>query len=317
MASAVKLGARPSALALAQAEIVRSLLGAAAPGLAIEIVPIRTSGDRMTRASLAQVGGKGLFIKELENALAERRIDIAVHSMKDLPAALARNFRIAAVPVRENTADVLVTRDGARLTDLPSGARVGTSSPRRRFQALRINPGLAIEPLRGNVDTRIKRVEAGELGAVILAIAGLKRLNLAERVKFEELNAVDFIPAGGQAALAIEALAGRRARGSAELERALAAINDPRAFYEIAAERGFLAVIGASCTTPIGVRATVGDRALSIRAILFSLDGAREIAESAGEPLDPDLAPSSAERAGAALAEKMLARGAAELLSNG
>jgi len=316
MPAALRLGSRPSALALAQAEIVRALLAAAAPEMAIEIVPIRTSGDRMTSASLARVGGKGLFIKELEQALAEHRIDIAVHSMKDLPAVLPARFRIAAVPERENPADVLVTRDGASLAALPSGARLGTSSSRRRFQALRINRGLAIEPLRGNVDTRLKRVTEGKLDAIIVAMAGLKRLGLTGGVRAAALDAGDFIPAGGQGALAIEAIAGRRAGASAELERAIAAINDPRACFETAAERAFLAALGASCTTPIGVRAAIAGGRMAMRAILFSGDGARELSGLIEEPLDADLAPSSAETAGVRLAEQMRARGADVLLSD-
>lgn len=317
MPATVRLGSRPSALALAQSGLVRARLMALAPELKIDLVEIRTSGDRMTQASLAQVGGKGLFIKELEQALLERRIDLAVHSMKDLPAELAGDFQVAAVPQRESTADVLVSRTGAGLAALGRGARVGTSSSRRRFQALRVNGGLEIVPLRGNVDTRLAKVANGSLDGAIVALAGLKRLGRTGDVKFVELAAADFIPAGGQGALAIETLAERRPGGSAELEHALAALNDARAGYETAAERGFLAAIGASCTTPLGVRASVANDTLAIRAILFSPDGARELADSLAEPLDADLAPSAARRTGEALADRMLARGAAALLSDG
>src|ERR1700689_4711260 len=170
----IKIGSRPSELALAQASIVRARLAAQIPSAEIEIVEIRTSGDKMTSASLADVGGKGLFIKELEQALAARTIDAAVHSMKDLPAILPQQFRVAAVLERENTADILVTRDGAALAALPGGARLGTSSSRRRFQALRMNRAIEILPLRGNVDTRLARVADGTFDAIIVAMAAGK-----------------------------------------------------------------------------------------------------------------------------------------------
>src|SRR5271157_3512728 len=172
----LRIGSRPSKLAIIQAEMVRDAIAAASPGIAIEIVPIKTSGDKILTPSLAEVGGKGLFIKELEQALAERRIDIAVHSMKDLPAVLSPEFRVAATPPRENPHDALITSNGTRLKSLPRGAKLGTSSPRRKFEALRLNPGLQVLPLRGNVDTRLAHIQSGEMDAIILAIAGLKRL---------------------------------------------------------------------------------------------------------------------------------------------
>jgi hydroxymethylbilane synthase len=312
----IRIGSRPSQLALVQASMMRERLATQISDVdpEIEIVEIRTSGDKLTSASLAQVGGKGLFIKELEQALADRKIDAAVHSMKDLPAVLSPNFRVAAVPGRENTADILVTRDGSALSALPVGARLGTSSSRRRFQALRMNRGLDVLPLRGNVDTRLKRVTDGSFDAIIIAMAGVKRLGRLRDVKFVELDGRDFIPAGGQGALAIEMLAGRDDPVSNELDRALCTINDPRAFYETAAERSFLAAIDASCTTPVGVRASIVGDTLALAAILFSPDGARELSESLEQPLAPDLAPSAAENSGMRLAEKMLARDAAAIL---
>lgn len=307
----IKIGSRPSKLAIAQASIVRDRLIAHNPEIEIEIIEIRTSGDKMTSASLADVGGKGLFIKELEQALANRTIDAAVHSMKDLPALLPEQFRIAAVPGRENTSDILVTRDGSTLSALPAGARLGTSSSRRRFQALRKNRGLEILPLRGNVDTRLARVADGSFDAIIVAMAGLKRLGREKNVKFVELDARDFIPSGGQGALAIETLADRKGD---ELDRALSTINDARAFYETAAERAFLAAIDASCTTPVGVRASIEGNQLALAAMLFSPDGARELSEAIRQPIDALYAPFAAENSGKRLAEKMLARGAAALL---
>jgi hydroxymethylbilane synthase len=314
----IRIGSRPSKLAMVQASMMRERLAAQMSALdpEIEIVEIRTSGDKLTSASLAQIGGKGLFIKELEQALAARTIDAAVHSMKDLPAVLPPDFRVAAVPGRENTADILVTRDGSALSALPVGARLGTSSSRRHFQALRINRRLAVLPLRGNVDTRLKRVADATFDAIIIAMAGVKRLGRLGEVKFVVLDRRDFIPTGGQGAIAVETLAERGIDNPAanELDRALSAINDPRAFYETAAERSFLAAIDASCTTPVGVSATiVGDR-LALAAILFSPDGARELSESMEELIAPGFVPSAAENSGRQLAEKMLARGAAAIL---
>ncbi len=312
----IRIGSRPSQLALVQASMMRQRLAAQISDVdpEIEIVEIRTSGDKLMSASLAQLGGKGLFIKELEQALADRRIDAAVHSMKDLPAVLPPQFRVAAVPGRENTADILVTRDGSALSALPAGARLGTSSSRRHFQALRMNRGLAVLPLRGNVDTRLKRVADATFDAIIIAMAGVKRLGRLREVKFVELDGRDFIPAGGQGALAIETLAERDDPVSNELDRALCAINDPRAFYETAAERSFLAAIDASCTTPVGVRAGIVGDTLALAAILFSPDGARELSESMEQPIARGLAPATAENSGRRLAEKMLARGAAAIL---
>ena len=316
MASHLRIGSRPSALALVQANLVRARIEALVPGIAIEIVEIRTSGDQFANASLAQVGGKGLFIKELEQALVDRRIDVAVHSMKDLPARLPPGFRIAAVPEREDTRDALITRDGmATLESLPDDARLGTSSPRRKFQALRKNPRLKVVPLRGNVDTRLRNVASGALDAIIVAMAGLRRLGRTD-VKHTVLDERDFIPAGAQGALAIESLVGRNVGGSIEIDRAMARLNNARAAYETAAERAFLATLSASCVTPVGVKGTIDGSLLKLSAMLFSPDGAREMLESTDDPLDSDLAPSAAEAAGARLAEMMLARGADAMLSD-
>ena len=312
----LRIGSRPSRLALAQASIVRRRLAAIIAGIDIEVVEVRTSGDKMTSASLAQVGGKGLFIKELEQALAARQIDIAIHSMKDLPAELPAQFRIAAVPERENTADALVTRNGAALDALPARTRLGTSSERRRMQALRINRALDVRPLRGNVDTRLTRLADGDLDAIIIAVAGLRRLGRDGDVKFVELDGRDFIPAGGQGALAVEALAERNIAGSAELGAAFEALNDRGAFYETAAERGFLAALGASCTTPVGVRAEISGSRLSIRAMLFSADGSREMTDALDLPVEPDLSPTVAAAAGAQLADRMIRRGADVMLAH-
>ena len=309
----LRIGSRPSRLALAQTEIVRSRLAGMVPDLSAEVVEIRTSGDRLASGSLAGVGGKGLFIRELEQALLEKRIDLAVHSMKDLPAILEPQFRIAAVSEREDPRDVLVTRDGSPLASLPKGTRLGTSSLRRRFQVLKANPGVEISPLRGNVDTRLRRVTEGGLDAIVIAMAGLRRLGLSPDLRFTPLDERDFIPAGGQAVLAIETLANI---SFPQLDRTLAVLNEPGARFETTAERAFLAAIGASCATPVGVKATVAKDAVSLRAILFSSDGSAEMSDELEEPLDVDLAPSAAQSLGARLGERMLARGADRLIAN-
>ena len=318
MTAKLRIGSRPSALALAQTTIVAERICAAAPGLACEIVRISTSGDKMTSASLAQIGGKGLFIRELEQALAGGRIDLAVHSMKDLPAATAPGFRIAAVPRRENPRDALLAR-GAGWSALPHGARLGTASTRRRLMALRARPDLQILPLRGNVDTRLAKLAGGEFDAIILAMAGLARLGRLEELRaggaitLSELDERTFVPSGGQGALALEVFGDGPAAGAPEIEAAIAALDDPRARAETTAERAFLAAIGASCVSPVGVRARAGDDSLAIEAVLFSADGARSLAEAAETRWRfGDL--ESAANSGREIGERMLARGARELI---
>ena len=326
MASVLRIGSRPSRLALAQAELVRHKLAALVPSVSVEIVPISTSGDRMATAALAQVGGKGLFIKELEQALVEGRIDLAVHSMKDLPAQLASGFRIAAVPERADPRDALLARASGSLAALPRGARLGTSSMRRRFEALRLRPDLEIVALRGNVDTRLARLAAGDFDAIILAMAGLLRLERGERdaagggVALSPLDARDFVPCGGQGALCIEALASRPVAGSPELEAAVAALDDQRAHLEVAAERAFLAALGASCVSPVGVYATLNADTLAIRALVFSVDGARHLMDEISDNVVDGASAAPPQRAaalGARLAERMLAGGAGALVAAG
>ena len=309
----LKIGSRPSKLAIIQAVMVRDAIASALPSLTIEIVPIKTSGDKILTPSLAEVGGKGLFIKELEQALSERRVDIAVHSMKDLPAVLPPEFRIVATPPRENPHDALITSSGVRLKALPKGAQLGTSSPRRKFEALRVNPGLEVVPLRGNVDTRLQRVQSGELDAAILAVAGMKRLGKLGEINYEELDERDFIPSAAQAALAIETLSRGPIGGAAEIERAIATLNHPQTECETAAERAFLAAIHASCVTPVGVTATSTADRIEMRAILFSGDGARELIEETSERVAPGDAAAAA-RVGEKLGAMMIARGARDLL---
>ncbi|HKV56192.1 MAG TPA: hydroxymethylbilane synthase [Candidatus Binataceae bacterium] len=323
MGFTLRIGSRPSALALAQAALVRDALAQFAGGLAAEIVPISTSGDKMTTASLARVGGKGLFIRELEQALSDRRIDIAVHSMKDLPAILPPQYRIVATPRRENPHDVLITRSGLGWDALPRAARLGTSSARRRFEALRVRPDLEVQPLRGNVDTRLGRLRAGEFEAIILAMAGLKRLGLDSAAAAAELDRREFVPSGGQGALAIEALRDGSLGSSSEIESAVAALNDLPTLAQVTAERALLATIGASCVSPVGVNASFESETLVLRALLFSTDGERSLSGESSRNLailtttDPAGAENAASELGQRLGHELLERGAAELIRDG
>src|SRR5579884_1778631 len=309
----LRIGSRPSRLALAQAQLVKTAVESNAPGLVCEVAPIKTTGDKLTTPSLAGVGGKGLFVRELEQALAAGRIDIAVHSMKDMPARLAPQFRLIAVPAREDSADVLLSA-GPDLGGLAQGARLGTASLRRRFQAARLRPDLDIQPLRGNIDTRLGRLREGEFDAIILAAAGLRRLSPADLPPMHRLDADDFVPAGGQGALAVESRVGVLAGGSAEVERAIACLDERRTRIEITAERAFLAEIGASCASPIGVRASADGGELALRVMLFSLDGAHSMSETVQVAGVSEVA--DAERAGMELAQRMLSRGAGRLIGN-
>jgi hydroxymethylbilane synthase len=300
-------------------------------GLAVEIVPIKTSGDQMQTASLAHMGGKGLFIRELERALIEHQIDAAVHSMKDLPAALPQEFRLVAVPQRESANDLLLTRSGGGWASLRREARLGTSSIRRRLQALRFCPSLEVLPLRGNVDTRLRRLRDGDFDGIILAAAGLKRLGLAPvqqdpgagggaEISITELDVREFVPSGGQGALAVEAQRDLPLAGSLEIENAFQALTDLPSLAEITAERAFLASIGASCVSPVGVNAKASNQQLTLRASLFSEDGARSLSAELEENLSP---PSrhqierTATRLGESLGRLMLEQGANELIGRG
>jgi len=314
MGFTLRIGTRPSQLAVAQTTAFKNQLEAKLSGLKSELITVKTSGDKLTAPSLANLGGKGLFIKELEEALNAGRIDIAVHSMKDLPAALAPEFRLAAVPRRENPHDVLISRDGGGLATLARGARLGTASPRRKFEALRQRPDLTVVPLRGNVDTRLRKLAEGELDAIILAMAGLRRMGKSGLANIVELDQRDFVPAAGQGALAIEARTGTMIANSPELESAVISMTDRAALAETSAERAFLATIGASCVSPVGVKATLDGHALSLSALLFSIDGSRALSETIAETLESD---SAAALVGVELGRLMLSRGAAELLGNG
>jgi hydroxymethylbilane synthase len=301
IATRLRLGTRGSALARAQADMVRRELEARHPGLAVEMELIRTTGDQLQQGPLASVGGKGLFVKEIEESLASGAIDFAVHSMKDVPARLAPGLAIAAIPRRADPRDVLVSRVDT-IDALAPGARLGTASVRRRAQILARRRDLEIVVLRGNVDTRLRRWRAGAFDAIILAAAGLARLGLDEPAA--RPIAIDvLLPAVGQGALALEC------RGDDGRTAALlAALDDPPSAQAVAAERGFLVAIGGDCNTPLAAHATVTDGVLRVRA---------QVSDTTGEHWLEDVSEGNAadgEALGRALADRLLARGAGALL---
>ena len=261
-------------MALHQAGLVRDRLHAAHPMLAgegmVELVPIRTTGDRVQTRLLAEIGGKGLFTKEIEQALFDHRIDLAVHSLKDMETSLPEGLAIGAVLPRDDPRDALVTRDERRLADLPQGARIGTASLRRRAQLLRQRPDLAVAPMRGNVDTRLAKLAAGEAEALVLALCGLERLGKTGLVS-EILSPEVMLPAVGQGALAIEC----RTRDPG-IDTLLAPLNDPPSAACVAAERGLLAALDGSCRTPIAALATISAGQLTLDALLLTPDGSAE-----------------------------------------
>lgn len=294
------LATRRSPLALRQAEWVAAGLRERAPGLAPELLALSTRGDELSDRTLAPLGGKGLFIKALEAALASGRARIAVHSLKDVPAALEPGFALAAVPVRADPRDALISRHGPGLADLPPAARVGTASLRRQAQLLAARPDLEIVNLRGSVQTRLARLDAGELDAVVLAAAGLARLGIARGTP---LAPEVMLPACGQGALGLEV----RAR-DAEAAAAAVLLEDPRARAAATAERAFCHALGASCASPVAAYAAFAGDALRLHVRVASVDGSRVLTESG------DGTAESAEELGVRLAHAVLARGAAALI---
>jgi hydroxymethylbilane synthase len=298
----LRIATRKSQLALWQAQHVATLLRQAHPGLEVVLVPMLTQGDRIQDRSLAAIGGKGLFIKELEVALEEQRADMAVHSMKDLPGDLPLGLTIAAVLERADPRDALVTAKSAGLEDLPRGARVGTSSLRRQAQLLAVRPDLKIETLRGNVDTRLRRHDAGEMDAIVLACAGLTRLGLESRIT-ARLDPAICLPAVAQGVIGIEC---RRTD-----ERTLdlvASLNHPEARIVMDAERAFAQRLGGSCQSPIAAHARLDGRRLMLDGLVAEPDGSRLLRDAAAGSADDPAA------LGVLLAERMLAAGAGALL---
>jgi len=294
------IATRQSQLALWQARYVREQLLAAHPHAAVELLGITTKGDKWLGSPLSELGGKGLFIKELEQALVDGRADLAVHSVKDVPAVLDAAFAMPVLAFRDDVRDALISRSGAVLADLPVGARVGSSSLRRQSQLLAVRPDFELLPVRGNVETRLRKLDDGEFDAIVLAAAGLKRLGLAGRVT-EYLEPDICLPAAGQGALGIECRSNDRR--VLEMLRPLA---DQRVHACVTAERLVSERLGADCTAPLAAHAAYVGAALALRALIASRDGRQVLrAEAAGQdPLS----------VGAQVAASLLDQGAIELL---
>ncbi|CAI4032239.1 hydroxymethylbilane synthase [Nitrospira tepida] len=296
------LGTRASKLALQQSRWVAEQVMNLNPGLRVELKEIRTSGDKILDVPLAKIGGKGLFVKEIEDALLARDIDFAVHSMKDVPTQLPDGLDIVCVPPREDPRDALIAREVKRFEDLPCGATIGTSSLRRQAQLLHHRPDLVVEMLRGNLDTRLRKLREGLYDAIVLAAAGLKRLGWQEQVT-QYLPVEISLPAIGQGALGIEAR-----RDDAFVVSILARLEDAAARSAVTAERALLHRLEGGCQVPIAGHASLqGDR-LRLAALVGRVDGSRLVHDQLEGPL------SDASRIGAELAERLLRQGAREIL---
>jgi len=303
----LRIGSRGSQLALWQANHISALLRAR--GHEVELEIIKTTGDKITDVALAKVGTKGMFTKEIEEALAEGRVDLAVHSLKDLPTELSPGFEIAAITKRENPCDVFCSRKYASIDELPHGARVGTSSLRRQAQLKAVRPDLEIYPLRGNVDTRLRKLEAGEYDAIILAAAGLNRLGKTELVK-QIIPASLMCPAAGQGALGIEIRA-----GDVVTREHLAFLDDRAARATTTCERALLNKLGGGCQVPIGASAEMRGGKLHLEAIVAHPDGSIVLRESRDgddpEKLGNDVGETLLSRGGDAILEAVYGQGLA------
>ena len=271
----VIIATRESKLALWQAEFIKAELESHHPGLVVELLGMTTEGDRWLSSPLSEVGGKGLFIKALEDAMLEGRADLAVHSMKDVPALLPPGFALPVIGYRDDVRDALVARETTTLADLPAGALIGSSSLRRQAMLLHARPDLKVAPVRGNVGTRLGKLDGGDFDAIILAGAGLNRLELSSRIT--ELQPISrMLPAAGQGALGIECRA-----DDEELLSLLAPLNDPQVHACVSAERAVSGGLGADCSAPLGCHATLSDGVLNLQARLLREDGSAEITANA------------------------------------
>lgn len=281
------IASRESRLAMWQAEHVRARLAALYPQCRVEILGMTTRGDQILDRTLSKVGGKGLFVKELEVAMAEGRADLAVHSLKDVPMELPEGFELAAVLEREDPRDAFVSNDFAGLAELPAGSIVGTSSLRRQALIAARHPHLVVKPLRGNLDTRLGKLDRGEYAAIILAAAGLKRLGLSQRIR-ALLEPEDSLPAAGQGAMAIEIASSARSDG-VDLRALLAPLNHEATARAVTAERKVSKIFGGSCQIPLAAFATVQGSAMRLRAMVATPDGQRTArAEVAGSWEHPE-----------------------------
>ncbi len=299
----LKIGTRASKLALWQANAVSDMLAGLSPEIEVEIVEITTEGDVTRNETLADIGGKGLFVKDIERALLEGEVDIAVHSLKDVPTDLVEGLSLNAYPVREDPRDILISKKGDKLGDMPQGAVIGTGSLRRKAHLLRLRSDIEVKPIRGNVPTRIDKIEEGVCDGVILAAAGLKRLGMENQIT-QFLDKKEFIPAVGQGIMAVES---RTENG--EINDILDRIDNPEARSAAKAERSFLRVLEGDCHAPIAAYAQQEKNRIHIRGFVASPD-AREIFR---EELETKKSPVEA---GKELGEKLISQGAKELLES-
>ena len=302
MQKLIKIGTRGSLLAMTQSTHIKNQIEAQYPGTSVELVKIITKGDKILDVPLAKVGGKGLFVKELEEAMLSREVDMAVHSMKDVPSELPEELHIGVVTRREDPRDAFLSVKYRSLADLPQGAKVGTSSLRRKAQLFHARPDLEIHDLRGNLDTRIRKLDEGVYDAIILATAGLNRLNWAHRItaRFEP---VQMLPAVAQGAVGIELR-----RDSAELLGGLAFLQHEDTTIAVTGERGFLHRLEGGCQVPIGCHGTVDGGQLTLTGLVASVDGKQILKKTLVGPNG------EAARLGVALAEELLSMGGKAIL---
>ncbi len=299
MRSSLILATRGSALALAQSNYVKQCIEKQHPQVSVELLKIKTKGDIVLDRSLRNEGGKGLFVKEIEEALLDGRADLAVHSMKDVPAEIPSELKVGVLLKREDPADVLISAKYQSVQDLPLGARVGTTSLRRKVQLQKLRPDLDIQDLRGNVDTRLKKLKEGEWDAILLAFAGLKRLGLAT----EATEKLSFIASPGQGAIGIEY---RREDG--ELDQALQFLNDSETFACVSAERVILHQVGGGCTLPLGAQACRRGNEIILKAFVADPEGKEWIKTELSGPLE------NPEELGRKVSEVLIQKGAKEIL---
>jgi hydroxymethylbilane synthase len=303
LSTAIKIGTRGSALALAQSRWVQAQLTGRHPQLTVELVIIKTTGDKILDVPLAQVGGKGLFIKEIEEALVSGQVDLAVHSLKDMPAEVPAGLMLGAVPEREDCRDAFISGHYGSLAEVPPGGRLGTGSLRRRVQLLHLRPDLEIVPIRGNVDTRLKKMESLGLDALILAAAGLNRLGLSQ-VPRSLMPESDMLPAVGQGALGLEVRTDDH-----RVRDLIAFLDHPATRIATRAERAFLARLEGGCVVPVAALGQVQGDNVTLTALISDLNGRQFLKETRTAPT------AAAASLGTDLADLLLARGGREILA--
>lgn len=304
MSNSIAMGTRGSKLALKQANWVASNLKQLYPQLKIETKIIKTKGDKILNSPLSKIGTKGLFVKELEDALLNREIDLAVHSMKDVPTDLPKGLIIGAITERIDVRDALISKGNHKLNELASGSLIGTSSLRRKAQLLAFRSDLEIVDLRGNLNTRLKKLEQNELNAIVIAVAGLIRLGLKDKIT--QILPIDIsLPAAGQGALGIEIR-----KDDDEIKELISNLDKPHSHIAIKAERSFLSELGGGCQIPIGVLGTIEGEILNLKGVIASVDGKKLIRSEIKGPND------APERIGKELAKKVIELGAREILRN-